>query len=82
MYGLVQTPEKSGIDAVPWLGSCVNAADENRLMVTMANFRMIDFSCKPVACANSEEHLQVNLLMLARRRLRLPSNLRDFGTPR
>jgi hypothetical protein len=29
-------PEKSGIDAVPWLGCCVNAGDENRAAAALA----------------------------------------------
>ncbi len=39
--------EKSGIDAVPWLRSCVNADKENRLaaaVVAMMNVRILDFS--------------------------------------
>jgi hypothetical protein len=37
-------PEKSGMDAVPWLGSCVNAPDEKRVAVAaMMNVRMMDF---------------------------------------
>jgi hypothetical protein len=38
-----------GIDAVPSLGSCVNAADENKVapaVEAMMNARMIDFSCR------------------------------------
>jgi hypothetical protein len=43
-------PEKSGIDAVPCLDSCVNAADENRIaaeaeVVAMINVRIMGFSC-------------------------------------
>jgi hypothetical protein len=41
-----QWPEKFGIDALPWLGCCVNAADENRAaaaLVKMMTFRMMDF---------------------------------------
>jgi hypothetical protein len=41
-------PEKSGIDAITWLGCCVNAAEEKRAaaaaVVTMVTVRMIDFS--------------------------------------
>jgi hypothetical protein len=47
VYSLVQTPEKSGIEAVPGPGPCVNAADENRAataVVAMINVRTMDFS--------------------------------------
>jgi hypothetical protein len=49
MYGWPHRPEKSGIDAGPWLVSCVNAADENKdapAVEAMMNARMIDFSCQ------------------------------------
>jgi hypothetical protein len=37
-------PKKSGIDAVPWLGFCANAADENRAaaaVVALIHVRMM-----------------------------------------
>jgi hypothetical protein len=40
-------PEKSGVDAARWLGSCVNAADENRVaaeVVAIMNVRTMNFS--------------------------------------
>jgi hypothetical protein len=40
-------PEKSGIDAAPWLRSCVNDGEENRAAaetVTMINVRVTEFS--------------------------------------
>jgi hypothetical protein len=40
-------PEKSGMDAVLWLGSCANAADEKKVMAeveAMMNNRMVDCS--------------------------------------
>jgi hypothetical protein len=40
-------PEKSGIDAVSWLRSCVNDGEENRASaetVTMINVRVMEFS--------------------------------------
>jgi hypothetical protein len=47
-YGLPQKPEKSGIDAVPWLGCCANADEENRaaaaVEAAMMNVRMINVS--------------------------------------
>jgi hypothetical protein len=46
--GWAHMPEKSGIDAVPCLDSCVNAADENRIaaeVVAMINLRIMGFSC-------------------------------------
>jgi len=44
--GWAHSPEKSGIDAVRWLGSCVNAADDRVAAAVMArmNVRMINFS--------------------------------------
>jgi hypothetical protein len=42
-------PVRLGIDAVPWLGSRVNAADENKVapaVAAMMNARMIDFPCR------------------------------------
>jgi hypothetical protein len=43
-------PEKSGIDDVPCLDSCVNAVDENRIaaeteVVAMINLCIMGFSC-------------------------------------
>jgi hypothetical protein len=40
-------PEKSGIDAVPWLRSCVTADEENRAAaeaVAIINVRVMEFS--------------------------------------
>jgi hypothetical protein len=46
--GWAHMPEKSGIEAVPCLDSCVNAADENRIVaevVVTINVRIMGFSC-------------------------------------
>jgi hypothetical protein len=43
-------PDKSGIDAVLWLRSCVNADAENRAAaeaVAMINVRIMEFSRLP-----------------------------------
>jgi hypothetical protein len=49
-------PEKSGIDAVPWLTLCTDAGDENRAaVVAIMTIRMMDFSSQALrrapACA-------------------------------